>query len=163
MGFHSLNASILKKSYELSPSTKKTRSASQWSPIELQDSFWNLKMKNFILIGPSSHRKFDASRYPDKTRYFIFHVNSFPILARTHRTLARRVVNYFKTTQDSVLSLISEQGGPVTNSPMLKAAGNSELLIYTDSDLLPMKKQEKVDLGLQENTKIEIRKYHRSY
>jgi hypothetical protein len=28
----------------------------------------------------------------------------------------------------------SEQGGPVTNSPMLKAAGNSELLTFTDSD-----------------------------
>jgi hypothetical protein len=54
--------------------------------------------------------------------------------ARRHWTLARRVVNYLKTTQDSVLFLSSEQGGPVTDSPMLKAAGNSELLTFTDSD-----------------------------
>jgi len=54
--------------------------------------------------------------------------------ARRHWTLARRVVNYFKTTQDSVLFLSSEQVEPVTNSPMLKAAGNSELLTFTDSD-----------------------------
>jgi hypothetical protein len=46
----------------------------------------------------------------------------------------RREVNFLKTTQDSVLFLSSEQGGPVTNSPMLKAAGNSELLTCTDSD-----------------------------
>jgi hypothetical protein len=54
--------------------------------------------------------------------------------ARRHWTLARRVVNYLKTTQDSVLFLNSKQGGPVTNSPMLKATGNSELLTFTDSD-----------------------------
>ena len=41
--------------------------------------------------------------------------------ARRHWTLARGVVNYLKTTQDSVLFLSSEQGGPVTDSPMLKA------------------------------------------
>jgi hypothetical protein len=54
--------------------------------------------------------------------------------ARRHWTLARRVVNYLKSSQDSVLFLSSEQGGPVTDSPMLKTAGNSELLTFTDSD-----------------------------
>jgi hypothetical protein len=54
--------------------------------------------------------------------------------ARRHWTLALRVVNYLKTTQGSVLILSSEQGGPVNKSPMLKAAGNSELLTFTDSD-----------------------------
>jgi hypothetical protein len=54
--------------------------------------------------------------------------------ARRHWTLARRVVNFRKTTQDSVLFLISEQEGPVTNSPMLKATRNSELLTLSDSD-----------------------------
>ena len=47
----------------------------------------------------------------------------FPNPAQRHWTLARRVVNYLKTTQDSVLFLSSEQGGPVT-----------ELLTFTDSD-----------------------------
>jgi hypothetical protein len=54
--------------------------------------------------------------------------------ARRHWTLAQSVVNSLKTTQDYVLFLSSEQGGTVTNSPMLKAAGNSELLTFTDSD-----------------------------
>jgi hypothetical protein len=54
--------------------------------------------------------------------------------------LAERVVNYLKTTQDSILFLSFEQGGPVTNSPMLKAAGNAELL--------PAKKQEKENWSL---------------
>ena len=55
--------------------------------------------------------------------------------ALRHWTLAERVVNYIKTTQDSVLFLSSDQGGPVTNSPMLKAARKSELLTFTDSDI----------------------------
>jgi hypothetical protein len=54
--------------------------------------------------------------------------------ARRHWTLAQKVVKYLKTTQDSVLFLSSEQGGLVMNSPMLKCAGNSELLTFTDSD-----------------------------
>ena len=53
--------------------------------------------------------------------------------ARRHWTLAQRVINYLKTTQDSVLFLSSEQGRPVTNSPTL-AAGNSGLLTLTDSE-----------------------------
>ena len=84
-------------------------------------------MKNSILIC-----RFDV------TRYLHIPVNFFPILfsspVRRHWTLARTVVNYLKTAQDSVLFLSPRQVGPVTNSPMLKAAGNSELLTFTDSD-----------------------------
>jgi hypothetical protein len=66
--------------------------------------------------------------------------------ARRHWTLARRVVNYLKTTQDSVLVLSSEQGGPVKYSQMLKAAGNSELLTFTDSDFASCEETKKADL-----------------
>jgi len=125
MGFHSLNASILKKSYALSPSTKETRSTPQWSPIRLPESFWNLKMKKFDphlyrqLIG--SLMQLATSTRPD-IAYSVSDLSQFfPNPARRHWTLARRVVNYLKTTQDSVLFLSSEQGGPVTDSPMLKA------------------------------------------
>ena len=82
----------------------------------------------------------------------IFHIpcqffrNFFPNPARRHWTLARRVANYLKTTQDSVLFLSSQQGGPVTSSPMLKAAVNSELLTFTDSDFAFCEKTRKSSL-----------------
>ena len=137
MGFHSLNANILKKSYALSPSTEETRSTPQWSTIRLQESF------------PSEDEKFDPHLYrqligsliqlatrirPDISYSVSILSRFFSNTARRQWTLAWREVNFLKTTQDSVLYLSSEQGGPVTNSPMLKAAGNLELLTFTDSD-----------------------------
>jgi hypothetical protein len=77
------------------------------------------------IIG--SLRQLATSKRPD-TSY------TLSILSQFFSNPGRRVVNYLKTTQDSVLLLSSEQGGPVTSSPMLKAAGNSELLTFTDSD-----------------------------
>jgi len=148
--FHSLNASILKNSYALSPSTKETRSTTQWSPTRLQESFWNLKMKNSILICTASSSEVWCNLLPGQDQ--IFHIpcqffrNLFPNPARRHWTLARRVANYLKTTQDSVLFLSSQQGGPVTSSPMLKAAVNSELLTFTDSDFAFCEKTRKSSL-----------------
>ena len=45
--------------------------------------FLNLKMKMRSSFVPPTHRNFDATRYLDKTRYFIFRVNSFPILFKS--------------------------------------------------------------------------------
>jgi hypothetical protein len=44
---------------------------------------------------------------------------------RKHWTFARRVEHYLNNFQDSLDFLSSEQGGPVTHSPMLKAAEKS--------------------------------------
>jgi len=77
--------------------------------------------------------------------YFMSQFFSKP--GRRHWTLARGVVNYHKTTQDSVLFLSSEQGRPVKNTPMLKAAGNSELLTFTESDFASCEKTRKSKSG----------------
>jgi len=50
MGFNCLNASILKKLCVLSLSTIETRYTPQCSPSRLQESFWNLKIRNLVLI-----------------------------------------------------------------------------------------------------------------
>ena len=52
-----------------------------------------------------------------------------------------------QTIQDFVLFLSSEQRRPVTNSPMLKAAGNSELLTFTDSDFASCEETRKIRSG----------------
>ena len=89
--------------------------------------------KSFV---PPGHWNFNAAYCLDEPyiSYAISISQFFSNPARRHWTLALRVVNYLKTTQGSVLILSSEQGGPVNKSPMLKAAGNSELLTFTDSD-----------------------------
>ena len=141
MGFHSLNASILKKSDVFSPSTKETRSSPQCSPIRLQESFWNLEMKNSILICTASSLEVrcNSLRVQDQILNYPcqFFPNSFPILFKSSsKTLdiGSKSRQLPQTTQDSVLFLSSEQGGSVNNSPMLKAAGNSALLTFSDSD-----------------------------
>jgi hypothetical protein len=111
---HSLNPNTFKKLCVLSLSTKKGFHPNG-APLD-------------------SKKVFDAACYLDKTRYFLCRINSFQFLAnpsRRHWTLARRVV---KTTKESVVILRSELGGPVKNSPMLKAARNSEMLTFADID-----------------------------
>ena len=74
MGFHSVDASLLKNLYKLFLSTKKTRSTSQWSPIRLQESSSILKMIKLTLICTASSSKLRCSSQPgqDKT----FHIKS---------------------------------------------------------------------------------------
>jgi hypothetical protein len=122
MGFHSLNASILKESYVLSPSTKETRSTPMYL---IQKSFLTEKMNLHLyrqLIGKLMQLATCTRPYISYSLSILSQFFSNP--ARRHWTLARRVVDYLKTTQDSVLFLSSEQGEPVTNSPMT----------FTDSD-----------------------------
>jgi hypothetical protein len=78
----------------------------------------------FQLIGSLMHLA--AWTRPDISYSVSILSQFFPSPARRHWTLARRVVKYLKTTQDSVLF--------PTNSPIVKAVGNSEMLTFIDSE-----------------------------
>jgi len=78
MGFHFLNASILNKSYSLSPSTKETRSTLQWSPIWLPESFWNLKMNNSILTCTVSSSEVWRNSLPGQHQILLIPCQFFP-------------------------------------------------------------------------------------
>jgi len=75
MGFPSLNACI---SCVLSSSTKETRSTTQWSPIRLQQSFWNLIMKNSILICTASSSEVWYNSLPGQDQIFHIRCQFFP-------------------------------------------------------------------------------------
>jgi len=63
----------------------------------------------------------------------------FSIPDRRNWRLAWREVNCLKTTWDSFFELWAT--GPMNNGSMFQTAGNSELLTFTDSVWLPVKKQ----------------------
>jgi len=75
-----LNASISTKSYVLYPSTKETRSIPQWSSIRLQESFWNLKMKNSNLICTATSLEVWCSSIPGQDHILL---TAFPILFKS--------------------------------------------------------------------------------
>jgi len=53
------------------------------APFDSQkvSGIWRWKIRSSFV--PPAHRKFDATRYLDKTRYFIFRVSSFAILFKS--------------------------------------------------------------------------------
>ena len=83
MRFHSPNARTLKKSYVLSHLTKE-------KGLQKVSGFWRWKIRSSFV--PQDHRKFDATRYLDETRY-VFPFFSNP--ARRHWTLARSKIPFW--------------------------------------------------------------------
>jgi len=90
-------------------------------------------MKKSILICTARSLELWCSSLPGQDQITRIPCQFFSYPARRHWTLGRRVVNYLKTIQDSVLFLSSEQGGPVTNLPNAQSCRISELLTFTDS------------------------------
>ena len=59
--------------------SQRKQGQTRMEPHWLQESVWNLKMTHSILTCTAAYWKFGASRYLDKTRYFIPRVHSFQI------------------------------------------------------------------------------------